>query len=113
MDVTSLVQIAIQSYIPARFYLRKYVLSQIHERYISVMTAFGKEIGYSLVAFCFGHQVVKNDQVPCSSINELRALEMVWNTVHKFYVGNSLLKLLVQRLPLSKTSKDTFGRRLY
>ena len=42
----------IQSFIPACFSLWKYVLSQIHDRYISVMTAFGKEIGYSLVAFC-------------------------------------------------------------
>ena len=99
----------IQSNIPARFSLWKYVLSQIHDRYISVMTAFGKEIGYSLVTFCFSHQVVRYDQVPCSSINVLRAMEMVWNTVYEFNVRNFLLKLLVQRLPLSKHQRIRSG----
>ena len=47
--------------IPASFTLRKDVLSQINDRYISVVTAFGKKVGNSLVTLCFGHQIIKND----------------------------------------------------
>ena len=47
---------------PARFSLCKYVLSQIHDRYISMMTAFSKEIGYSLDTFCIKRATFGEDQ---------------------------------------------------
>ena len=45
----------------ASFILRKYFFSQIHDGYFSVVTAFGKKVGNSLVTLCFSHQIIKND----------------------------------------------------
>ena len=70
-----------------------------------MVTAFGKEIGYSLVTFRFGHQIVKNDKVPFIRTDKLRAMETIWDAMHKFYARNSLLEVLVQGLPLSKHHK--------
>ena len=78
-------------------------MSQIHERYISVVTAFRKKVRNSLVTLCFSPQIIKNDKVPFLGIDKLSIIEIVWDTPYKFYTRNSLLKVFVQGLPLSKT----------
>ena len=37
------------------------MLSEIHYGYVPVVTAFGKQIGDSLIAFGLGHQIVKHE----------------------------------------------------
>jgi hypothetical protein len=78
-----------------------------------VVTAFGKKIGDSLVTFGLCHQIVKNDQVPFAGVDVLGIIQVVGDTVYKFYPRYSTLKFVIQRLPLSETPYDAFRRLTY
>ena len=52
------------------FSSKNYGLGQIHDGIISVMTAFVKWLGYSLVKFCFHHQFIKIEYILYFRINK-------------------------------------------
>ena len=78
-----------------------------------MVTAFGKEIGYSLVAFSLRHQIVENQQVPFTNVYVLWAIQIVWDPMHKFYPRYSFLNVVVKRLPLAKTPQNALRWWLY
>ena len=73
-----------------------------------MMASFCKQIGDSLLTFGVAHQIIKHEYVPFTKVYIM--LVVRWSSISftNSIFGIFFPNIIVERLPLSKTSYDTF-----
>ena len=95
------------------FVLMKYILDNIDDRQITMMTSFRKKISQTFILARLCHKIVQYDQIPLRYVQVIGVVDIVGNALIKLDSRHHPHHIKIGRLPLTITPNDTLRSRTY
>jgi hypothetical protein len=92
------------------FALIKYILDNIDDRQVSMMTSFRKKISNTFILAGLSHKVVQYDQIPLRYVQVICVVDIVGNALIKLDSRYRPYHTKIEGLPLTITPNDTLRR---
>ena len=95
------------------FALMKYILDNIDDRQISMVTSFRKKIRNTFIFARLSHKIIQYDQIPLRYVQVICVVDIVGDAFIKLDSRHYPHHIKIGRLPLTITPNDTLRSRTY